>query len=75
MQLDEKLLATLDERAARSGRSRSHVIREAIEAYLKSERDAEIDAAIIEGYTRFPPGELDDWAEESARRSVEAEPW
>lgn len=75
VQLTDDLLAALDERAARRGVSRSHVIREALEVYLKSDRDAQIDAAIIEGYTRIPPSEHDPWAEAAGRRSIEADPW
>jgi metal-responsive CopG/Arc/MetJ family transcriptional regulator len=75
VQLTDELVAALDERAARRGVSRSRVIREALDAYLKSDRDAEIDAAIIEGYTQVPPPNRDPWAEAAGRRSIEAEPW
>lgn len=75
VQLTDGLLALLDERAAKTGRSRSEIIRAAIERELAAEREAAIDAAIVEGYTRIPPGELDDWAEASAKRSIADEPW
>ena len=75
VQLDDSLLAMLDERAARSGVSRSELIRTAIAAYLAQEREAAIDAAIIDGYTRIPAEKHDAWAEASARRSIQAEPW
>ena len=75
VQLSDDLLARLDERAARTGRSRSQLIREAVEAHLKAERSAEIDAAIVEGYTRYPPDEFDAWAEAAAIRSIRDEPW
>lgn len=74
VQLSDELLALLDERAAKSGRSRSEIIRAAIERELAAERDAAIDAAIVEGYTRIPQ-EPDPWAERSARESIAAEPW
>ncbi|HEY6144710.1 MAG TPA: CopG family transcriptional regulator [Solirubrobacterales bacterium] len=45
----------LDERAAREGRSRSALIRDAIEAYLYDEAKAQIDREIVEGYERIPP--------------------
>jgi predicted transcriptional regulator len=54
VQLSDDLLAQLDARAAREGRSRSDLIREAIAAYLVTDREAEIDRAIVEGYTRKP---------------------
>src|SRR3972149_5281779 len=40
--------------AARTGRSRSALIREAITQYLRDDLEAAIDAAIVEGYTRIP---------------------
>lgn len=75
MQLTDELLALLDERAAKSGRSRSEIIRAAIERELAAEREAAIDRAIVEGYTRVPPPEHDPWAEASAKRSIADEPW
>ncbi len=75
VQLTDDLLALLDERAARSGRSRSEIIRSAIERELAVEREAAIDEAIVEGYTRIPPAEDDRWAEVAARRSIADEPW
>ncbi|HET7045943.1 MAG TPA: ribbon-helix-helix domain-containing protein [Gaiellaceae bacterium] len=74
VQLSDDLVAALDERAARLGTSRSHLIREAIEAYLHDEREAAIDRAIVEGYTRIPD-EPDPWVELWARRSIAEEPW
>jgi hypothetical protein len=58
-----------------TGRSRSELIRSAIERELAAEREASIDAAIIEGYRRIPPPEHDPWAEASAKRSIADEPW
>ncbi len=75
VQLNDELVALLDERAARTHRSRSQVIREAVEQYLAAERDAAIDRAIVEGYTRIPPDEHDPWAEAAATESIRAEPW
>jgi metal-responsive CopG/Arc/MetJ family transcriptional regulator len=74
VQLSDELLALLDERAAKSGRSRSEIIRSAIERELAAEREAAIDKAIVDGYTRIPQ-EADPWAEASAKRSIAAEPW
>jgi metal-responsive CopG/Arc/MetJ family transcriptional regulator len=76
VQLSEELLRRLDERAAREGRSRSAVIREAIEAYLKDEENARIDREIREGYERIPETEEElRSAEASAREAIEEEPW
>jgi metal-responsive CopG/Arc/MetJ family transcriptional regulator len=76
VQLNEALLRQLDERAAREGRSRSALIREAIEAYLHDEAKARIDREIIEGYERIPETEEEmRWAEANAREGIEEEPW
>ena len=74
VQLTDELLAELDARRAREGRSRSELIRDAIESYLAADREAAIDAAIVDGYTRVPPAE-DLGAEWAARTLVAAEPW
>ncbi len=74
VQLNDELLALLDERAARTGRSRSELIRAAIEREVASDREAAIDAAIVQGYRRIPQ-EPDPWAELAARESIRAEPW
>lgn len=74
VQLTDELVALLDERAAKDGTSRSELIRQAIERFLYDERNAAIDAAIVEGYTRIPD-EVDPWADAAARRSIAEEPW
>lgn len=74
VQLSDELLAELDARRAREGRSRSDLIREAIEAYLADDRAAAIDRAIVDGYTRIPPTE-DFGAIWAVRASLESEPW
>jgi metal-responsive CopG/Arc/MetJ family transcriptional regulator len=75
VQLTDELLALLDERAAKSGRSRSEIIRAAVERELAAERETAIDKAIVDGYTRIPPPERDPWADASAKRSIADEPW
>jgi metal-responsive CopG/Arc/MetJ family transcriptional regulator len=76
VQLTDDLLARLDERAARERRSRSILIREAVEEYLADDLKAEIDRRIVEGYRRQPQTrEEDAWAEASAREAVREEPW
>ncbi len=73
VQLSDDLLERLDARRAREGRSRSEVVREAIELYLAADREAEIDRLIVEAYTRRPPEDV--WGDEAAKRMVAAEPW
>ena len=76
VQLHRDLLTRLDERAAREGRSRSALIRDAIEAYLYDEEQARIDREIREGYERIPVTDEEmAWAEASAREMIEEEPW
>ncbi len=75
VQLSDELLAELDAlRAQTPGRSRSELIREALEAYISQRRSAAIDAAIVDGYTRVPPQE-NFGAMAAARASIEVEPW
>jgi metal-responsive CopG/Arc/MetJ family transcriptional regulator len=74
VQLNDELLARLDAHRVRERRSRSEVIREAIERYLEADLEAEIDRQIVNAYTRVPQ-EDDPWLEEAARRTIAAEPW
>lgn len=74
VQLNDELLAALDAMRERDGRSRSELIREAIERYLAEDREAAIDRAIVEGYTRVPPDDEFDHAGDAARL-IAAEPW
>lgn len=76
VQLNEALLARLDERAAREGRSRSALIRDAIQGYLHDDVAAELDRLIVDGYRRVPQTEVEDaWAEAAAREAIREEPW
>jgi metal-responsive CopG/Arc/MetJ family transcriptional regulator len=76
VQLTEDQLRRLDERAAREGRSRSALIRDAIGAYLYDEERDRITREIIEGYERVPPTDEEmAIAEANAREAVEEEPW
>lgn len=76
VQLTEELVSLLDERAGRVKRSRSDLIREAIERYLASDLEAEIDRRIVEGYGRIPQtADEEAWAQRAAREAVREEPW
>jgi Arc/MetJ-type ribon-helix-helix transcriptional regulator len=74
VQLTDELLVELDARRVREGRSRSELIRAAIEMYLAGGREAELDRLLVDGYTRIPPDE-DLGASWAAGASIEAEPW
>jgi metal-responsive CopG/Arc/MetJ family transcriptional regulator len=76
VQLSRVLLQRLDERAAREGRSRSALIRDAIDAYLYDEEEARIDREIREGYERIPQTDEEvASAEREAREAIREEPW
>jgi predicted transcriptional regulator len=75
VQLTDDLLALLDERAEAEGRSRSALIREAIEHYLAADLAARRDRAIVDGYRRIPPPEPYELQRSAAIASIEAEPW
>lgn len=75
IQLDDARLAALDQRATASGRSRSDLVREAIDLLLGTGDAGAIDAAIVNGYTRAPAPERDPWAFEGALAAIKAEPW
>lgn len=75
VQLTEELVADLDRVRARDGRSRSEVIREAIELHLAGDREAELDRRIVDGYRRTPPEDVWGDAAEAAARTIAAEPW
>jgi predicted DNA-binding protein len=74
VQLTDQLLSALDQQATTTGRSRSDLIREAIEHYLTEIAAGEVDRTIVEGYRRIPQS-ADPLAEALARESIAAEPW
>jgi metal-responsive CopG/Arc/MetJ family transcriptional regulator len=75
IQLDDARLAALDQRAALSGRSRSELVREAVDLLLDTGDPAAIDAAIVAGYQERPAAEPDGWALAGAIAAIRAEPW
>jgi Arc/MetJ-type ribon-helix-helix transcriptional regulator len=74
VQLSDEILEQLDTRAAREGRNRSDLIREALAGYLAADREAEIDRQIVESYTCRPQEDLFG-AERVGRAMIAAEPW
>jgi len=73
VQFSDDLIDRLDRHRARTGRSRSDVIREAVERYLAADRESEIDRRLVEAYTRHPPADV--WGEDAAKRLIAEEPW
>lgn len=74
VQLTDRLLAALDQYAARVGRNRSEVIRSAIEHYLEESLEDDIDRALVEGYKKKPQ-QSDPYLDAVARDAIAAEPW
>ena len=75
VQLNDALLEILDQRATETGRSRSDLIREAIEQYYKEDIEAAIDRAMVEGYTRVPDDDEFDYLAETGAVLIAEEPW
>jgi metal-responsive CopG/Arc/MetJ family transcriptional regulator len=76
VQLSDELLRRLDERVAREGRSRSALIRDAIEAYLYDEEKERIDREIREGYERIPQTDEElAGLDREMREMIREEPW
>jgi metal-responsive CopG/Arc/MetJ family transcriptional regulator len=77
VQLSEELIEALDRRAATDGKSRSAVIRDAIELHLHDELEAERVRQYVEGYRRMPQTEAEmewaDWALDESLRALEEE--
>lgn len=76
LQLTEELVQKLDQLGEETGRSRSSMVRDAVERYVTRESEAEKDRRLIEGYKRFPPdGEFDQMAEDALREMLDEESW
>lgn len=73
VQFSADLLERLDRFRAREGRSRSDVVREAVERYLAEDREAEIDRLVVDAYGRAP--HEDPWGEQAAVKLIATEPW
>jgi metal-responsive CopG/Arc/MetJ family transcriptional regulator len=71
VQLTDELVRKLDARAAGEGKSRSGVIRDAIEAHLEGDFDEEIAREYREAYTRLPQTEEElEWADFAVQDSL-----
>lgn len=77
VQLTDEIVSELDALAARDNRSRSELIRQAIEELLHAEREREYDRQIVEGYTRMPETEEEmEWARSATFDfGPDEEPW
>jgi metal-responsive CopG/Arc/MetJ family transcriptional regulator len=76
VQLSERLLGLLDAKAAKEGVSRSHVIREAVEAHLAEDDAQQRIDRFVAAYERWPETEEElSTAAANARTLIEEEPW
>ena len=55
VQLDDDLVARLDDLAAHLGTNRSDLLRRGAETVLRAADDAAADRALVEAYRRHPP--------------------
>lgn len=74
VQFTDELIQDLDQMGARQHRSRSAIVREAVQRYITRESEEYKDQLLIEAYGRIPDAS-DSWAEAAARDLVEEEPW
>lgn len=63
VQLTDEQVAALDALAGRQGRSRSSLIRRAVDDLLAADERAAIGRRIVEGYRRIPTGTPDEWGD------------
>lgn len=77
VRLPEELLAVLDDLVSRNVyESRAAAVRAGLEALRESDRRNLTDLAIIEGYRRVPPTEIEGTtAVASLREAILEEPW
>ena len=67
--IGEGLLDSLDETSRERGQSRSALIREACERFLKELEEERLDREYEEGYRRMPEGEEEEaWADMGEKR-------
>lgn len=77
VRVPDDLLSALD-RMVEQGRfpSRAAAVRAGIEILAELDAQAAIDVAIVDGYIRQPPTELEDAAAvASLRQAIKEEPW
>lgn len=63
VQLSDEMIELLDAEAARTGESRSSLIRKAVDAYLTDARARALTRRLVEGYTAIPQGAIDEWGD------------
>jgi metal-responsive CopG/Arc/MetJ family transcriptional regulator len=66
VQLPPELIDRLDRRAVRERVSRSQVVREAVNAYLRTDAEDEVAESYRKGYDAIPYGTPDEWGDVDA---------
>ncbi len=72
VQLNDELVARLDELAKRTSVSRSELLRRGAMAVLEADEWAQADKRLVEGYTKYPPDPV--LLETSRRLAAETAP-
>lgn len=65
LRLSEELVQRLDAVVAADASlaNRSDALQRAVVELVRTAERAIVDAAIVEGYRRYPPGQVDDWGD------------
>lgn len=74
VQLNQGLLSALDQIAAATGKSRSEVVREALERYLSEVLETQTDRQIVAAYTQVPQRDDPAWVA-ALKGSLAEESW
>jgi metal-responsive CopG/Arc/MetJ family transcriptional regulator len=72
VQLDDELVAKLDELATRTSVSRSELLRRGALSVIEADNWAQADKRLVEGYTKYPPDPV--LLETSRRLAAETAP-
>ena len=74
--LPESLLQGIERERTARGETRSQFVRQAVEAYLRRERERKDIEQYIRGYQQYPetPEEV-AWAEFASQSALEESPW
>ena len=74
--LPDDLLQDIERECKASGETRSELFRRAVRAYLRREREREMEEQYIRGYEQFPETEEEvAWAEYTTQVVMAENPW
>jgi metal-responsive CopG/Arc/MetJ family transcriptional regulator len=76
VQLSDELIEKLDRLGETQARSRSALVRDAVERYVAEESEDLLDRRMAEAYRAVPDdADFAAWADHAQRELVEEEPW